>query len=624
MSRGLVAGCVVAAGAAFASPASARAQVGVVVHERSIVDLGADLAAGRTTSVRLVDAYLARIAAYDAAGPALASMLRRSPRARADAARLDAERAAGRVRGPLHGIPVVLKDNFATTNLPTSAGSLGLAGLTTPDEAFVVRRLREAGAVILGKTNMHELAAGITSISSLGGQTRNPYDPRRCPGGSSGGTGAAVAASFAAVGWGSDTCGSIRIPAAYNSLFGLRPTQGLVSRTGVLPLSHTQDIAGPLARTAMDLAIALEASVGFDPTDSTTERLSREPAPRFVAALEAASLRGVRLGMLGNYLRESDPDIRDTVRAAAAVMRQGGAELVEVSIPGLDSLMNGAGVLNFETKYDLIDYLARVPGAPAASLGEILDRGLYHDALELRLRRADTVSARDSEAYRRNLGRRSVLRDRLVGILDSLRLDALVYPTMLRRPVLIGDPQAGGTCQLSAHSGLPALSAPAGFTADGLPVGSELLGRPWDDARLLAIAGAFEATGPRRRPPPTTPPLVGGKAPRPIAFHATARGPGGGSAVGSFRFDPSTGELRYDVRLSGVAADSIQAVVLRRGREGRAGPVIHRVIGPGELRGRGQVMLVGVNRLALESGTLAMDLFAAGGAGASAPLTGRR
>ena len=392
--------------------AVAAVQHQVEVFEQSITALQADLAAGRATSVQLVDAYFARIRAFDAAGPDLNSMIRRNPHAREDAARLDAERRAGTVRGPLHGIPVVLKDNYATTDQPTSAGSLGLADLVTPEDAFVVRRLRAAGAILLGKTNMHELAAGITTISSLGGQTRNPYDPRRCPGGSSGGTGVAVAASFAAVGWGSDTCGSIRIPAAYNSLFGLRPTQGLVSRAGIIPLSHTQDIPGPLARTVMDLAIALDVTVGPDPADSTT--MTDRPPPQFVSALGGASLQGVRLGLLSNYLADADADIRDTVRSAAAAMARAGAELVEVTLPGFDTLVAQAAVLNYETKFDLADFLGRVPGAPVESLHEILNRGLYHDAMDVRLRRADTVSSRQSDAYQKAFALRSVLRARVV------------------------------------------------------------------------------------------------------------------------------------------------------------------------------------------------------------------
>ncbi len=589
-------------------PIALAAQAPFDVTERSVRELQTALTAGTVTSVALVDAYLARIAAYDIGGPGLNSVIRQNASARVDAARLDAERRAGRVRGPLHGIPILLKDNFDTADAPTSGSSLALATLRPRSDAFIVQRLREAGAIILGKTNMHELAAGITTISSLGGQTRNPYDPRRCPGGSSGGTGVAIAASFAAIGWGSDTCGSIRIPAAYNSLFGLRPTQGLVSRTGVVPLSHTQDIAGPLARTAADLAIALELSAGFDPADSTTASLANRPPFRFVAAVDSASLRGVRLGMLTSLIEGADADIRDTVRAAAQVMAQHGAELVPVAIPELDALMRTSAVLNFETKFDLAEYLSRVPGAPVATLNEILDRGLYHDAMEGRFRRIDTVSSADSDPYRQALAARAVLRERLVAVLDSLRLDALVYPTMQRRPVLVGDPQMGGTCQLSANSGLPALSAPAGFTNDGLPVAYEMLGRPYDDVRLVAIAAAFERVGPRRRSPPNTPALVRGRAPAAHTF-TTQGGSGAGRTAGEFSFEPATGELRYRIRISGVAADQVHAVVLRRNDGGRPGPVIERLVRAGTLNGEGTMTLVGVNRSALETGGLSIELF---------------
>ncbi len=214
------------------------------------------------TSRGLVESYLARIQAYDQAGPRLNAIVLINPRAREDADAMDRERADKKVRGPLHGIPVLIKDNYDTADMPTSGGALGLATLQPAADAFQVKKLRDAGAVILGKTTMHELAAGITTISSLTGQTRNPYDLLRVPGGSSGGTGAAIGASFAAAGMGSDTCGSIRIPAANQNLVGLRGTHGLSSRTGVMPLSSTQDIAGPLARSVTDLAIMLDATVG--------------------------------------------------------------------------------------------------------------------------------------------------------------------------------------------------------------------------------------------------------------------------------------------------------------------------------------------------------------------------
>ncbi|MBI2537795.1 MAG: amidase, partial [Gemmatimonadetes bacterium] len=356
----------------------------VEVHEATISDLQATMARGDVTAVQLVDAYLARIRAYDQQGPALNAIIRLNPRARDEAAALDAERRTRGPRGPLHGIPVILKDNFDTADLPTSGGSIALASAVPPADAFVVKRLRAAGAIILGKANLHELAAGITTISSLGGQTRNAYDPRRCPGGSSGGTGVAIAASFAAVGWGTDTCGSIRIPAAYGSLFGLRPTQGLVSRSGIIPLSHTQDIAGPLARTVTDLAIALDATVGPDPADTVTRRLGDRPVPRFVAALSPNALQGARLGVLTNYFADTDGDVARVIRLNVDAMKARGAQVVDVTIPDLDSLIAGTRAVDLETKFDLLDYLARNPNAPVRSLSEIVARGLHHAALDAR------------------------------------------------------------------------------------------------------------------------------------------------------------------------------------------------------------------------------------------------
>ncbi|MBI2615120.1 MAG: amidase, partial [Gemmatimonadetes bacterium] len=464
----------------------------VEVHEATISDLQATMARGDVTAVQLVDAYLARIRAYDQQGPALNAIIRLNPRARDEAAALDAERRTRGPRGPLHGIPVILKDNFDTADLPTSGGSIALASAVPPADAFVVKRLRAAGAIILGKANLHELAAGITTISSLGGQTRNAYDPRRCPGGSSGGTGVAIAASFAAVGWGTDTCGSIRIPAAYGSLFGLRPTQGLVSRSGIIPLSHTQDIAGPLARTVTDLAIALDVTVGPDPADTVTRRLGDRPVPRFVAALSPNALQGARLGVLTNYFADTDGDVARVIRLNVDAMKAQGAQVVDVTIPDLDSLIAGTRAVDLETKFDLLDYLARNPNAPVRSLSEIVARGLHHAALDARFRRADTVSARGGEAHRAVLAKQRLARDRIARVLDSLRLDALVYPTMRQEPALIGQSQAGSTCQLSGGTGLPAVTLPAGFTRAGLPVGLELLGRSWSDERLVALAYAFE------------------------------------------------------------------------------------------------------------------------------------
>ncbi|MGQ0648514.1 MAG: amidase [Gemmatimonadaceae bacterium] len=581
-----------------------------LVFEASVTDLQNGLRTGRWTSVQLVDAYLARITAYDRGGAALNAMIRLSPHARREAAALDRERASGRVRGPFHGIPIVLKDNFDTRGMATSAGSLALAALQTPGDGFVVRRLRDAGAVIIGKTNMHELAAGITSVSSLGGQTRNPYDPMRCPGGSSGGTGVAVAASFAAVGWGSDTCGSIRIPSAYNSLFGLRPTQGLVSRRGIVPLSHTQDIAGPLARTATDLAIALDVTIGADPDDSVTRVLEGRSLPKFVDSLSATALRGARLGVLTNYMTgDIDNEIRDTIRAAVNQMKAAGAEVVDVRIADFDSLLAGSGVINFETEGDLADYLRAIPGAPQLTVKDILDRGLHHDALTARIVTMDTAGTRDSEPYRRALAKQRIVRARVIAILDSLSLDVLVYPTMRRRPVLVGEPQPGGTCGLSANTGLPALSAPAGFTSDGLPVGVEFVGRPFADARLVALAFAWEQRGARRRAPSTTPALHGGRVPRPLPISVSVP-VGSGVVRARFVFDQVTNQLRYDVLATGVPEAQLHAVVFRRHPATGGAPVFHRATGPGVLRAAGSLSLSGADRHALIEGRISLGVLA--------------
>jgi len=610
MTRSFAIACVVALAApvlcAQAPSAHAESRPAFEVTEASVTDLQRAMADGRATSVQIVEAYLARIAAYDHAGPMINAMIRLNPRARAEAAALDAERKAGRVRGPLHGVPVILKDNYDTKDLATSAGSIALANHHPTRDAFVVQRLRDAGAVILGKANMHELAAGVTSISSFGGQSRNPYDISRCPGGSSGGTGAAVAASFGALGWGSDTCGSIRIPSAFGSLFGLRPTMGLFSRDGIVPLAMTQDVPGPLARTATDLAIGLDATIGADTHDAATN-ISRA-RPHFVDSLSRDALKGARIGIFAPYFRNADADVADTIRAAARSLKALGAEVVEVNMPDFDELIGGSSAIILETKFDLTDYFARPGGAPVKSLREIIDKGLYDKALETRHKTADTASARDTESHRKVLAKQALVRARLIAFLDSLKLDAIAYPTSVRKPVLTGDPQLGSTCALAAQTGLPAISMPAGFTSDGLPTGLELLGRPFSDARLVAYAYAFEQAGPRRRPPVSTPPLINGKPPTPVTFVASAAG-----VEGRFSYDPLSSDLSYTVRATPKAAATLQAVVLRR-KDATGIRVIRRVLGPEMRAAGGWIRLLGVDLTAFRAGGLSLAVF--GGRGA--------
>ena len=584
---------------------------GDIVYETSIVDLQKAMSQRRTTSVALVDAYLARIAAYDHAGPSLNAILRVNPAARAEAAALDAERKAGKVRGPLHGIPVIVKDNYATHDMPTSAGSIALAGMRTPFDAFQIKKLRDAGAVILAKSAMHELASGITTISSITGQTCNPYDPDRSPGGSSGGSGAAVAASFAPIAWGSDTCGSIRIPSAVHNLFGLRPTKGLSSISGIVPLSHTQDVGGPIARTVMDLAIGLDATIGSDPADSATRILDGKQVPKFVDALDSTSLRGKRLGVLTAHFGNEADDAEGTrvVRAAIDKMKARGAEVVDITIPDLDAVIGAAGVIDFELKPDLTDFLASVPNAPVKSLGEILDRGLEHTQLEAALRRRENSGTRASDAYKTALAKRITARDLVVSFLDSNRLDAIVYPTVRRKAAIINEPQRGANCQLSAVTGLPALSMPAGFTPDGLPIGVELLGRPLSDAQLLAMAYDYEQSVKPRRAPSTTPALVDGRAPKPVVFSASAAS-GTTTARGEFTYDPTKRALDYSVRVSGTPAVSVYAITIDRDSAGKKGPIIRQLSGPGLARAIGRLTLADVERRDLLAGRLALVVYA--------------
>jgi amidase len=477
------------------------------VVEKTIFDMKNAMDAGQVTSRQLVEQYFARIQAYDKDGPKINAFITLNAHALEAADALDAERRAGRVRGPLHGIPIAVKDNYATVDMPTTGGSLALEGFLTGRDAFMVRKLRDAGAVIIGKTNLHELAYGITSVSSMGGQTLNPYDPTRNPGGSSGGTGAAVAANFAAAGLGTDTCGSIRNPSADNNLFGLRGTLGLSSRDGIIPLSHTQDIGGPLARTVTDLALILDATVGADPADPLTSASNGHIPRSFLGVMGDSSLQDVRVGVVTTLFGNApeDAEVADIVRQAIEVLRHLGAQISEITIPNYDELMAGTSVINAEFKFDLLDYLATFPGAPVKTLDDILNRGLYSTAIDTVLRRANAVETRDSESYHAALTKRDTSRAAILASMQTQGVTALAYPTLRRKPALIGEVQAGSNCQLSPATGLPAISIPAGFTKDGLPIGMDLLGGAFSEPMLLKAAFAYEREAHPRRPPRSTP-----------------------------------------------------------------------------------------------------------------------
>jgi len=485
--------------------------------ESTILETQAALEAGTITSEQLVQMYLARIDAYDKKGPAINAMIRLNPNAVSEARALDAGRRANtkKQRGPLYGIPILLKDNYDTFDMPTSAASLSLATSVPPDDGYLVRRLREAGAIFLGKTNMHEFAFGITSISSLGGQTLNPYDLTRNPGGSSGGTGAGVSANFAVVGMGTDTCGSIRIPSSHNSLTGLRVTQNLFSRDGIIPLSLTQDVGGPLARSVTDLAVVLDATAGFDPNDPVTMVSTSHTPSSYRDFLQTGKLQGARFGLMTDALvtTPADQEVANVILAAADELRTLGATVINVAIPDFNNISN-ISVINFEFNENLNTYLAATPSAPYKTLQAIFDSGKFHPSLMTTLANAlNPANSTSSPIYAMRLQGRVAFKDALVKAMDDNHLDALIYPTIRQKPLPVPmTAQQGSNCHVSARSGLPAISVQVGFTPDSsgppIPVGMEFLAREFTEGDLLGLAYSWEQATHHRRPPDHTVPEI--------------------------------------------------------------------------------------------------------------------
>jgi amidase len=573
------------------------------IVEKSIPELQDAMKDGRVTSRQLVELYLARIAAYDRSGPRLNAIVTLNPQALQEAEALDRERVTKGARGPLHGVPILVKDNYETVGMPTTAGSLALAGYQSTSDAYQVRKLRAAGVVIVGKTNMHELAAGITNVSSVAGQTRNPYDLGRYPGGSSGGTGAALAANFAAAGMGSDTCGSIRIPASSNNLVGLRGTRGLAGGTGIVPLARTQDIGGPLARTLGDLALMLDATVGEDPSDETTRAAAGHVPRSYRDALQPGGLTNARLGRLKLYFGE-DEEGSAVVLKALDQMKKAGAEVIDIDVPGLADLLRDSSVINIEFPSDFREFLASREGVPVRSVEEIVKLGMYDSAMHERLALFLKAPRKDSPEYRRALIKRDAIRAAVISAMEEHRVAALVYPTIRRKPARFGEPQLGTNCQLSAASGLPALAVPAGFTDDGLPIGLDLLGRPWTESELLKLGYGWEQASTLRRPPFSTPPLVNGRAPGAMTLDVS-------DAIirARFTYEPTTGELKFTVASVGALPSDLRLVALHRRTGGEAGPIISRLVEAGGRGGSGMTMLGHVDREALSAGRLYIQVY---------------
>ncbi len=500
------------------------------VEEKPLSELARAVAAGETSSVALTMAYIERIETIDRSGPRLNSVIVINPDALAQARALDAEHRAGRVRGPLHGVPVLIKDNIETADpIPTTAGSLALAANITGRDAPVVARLRAAGAVILGKTNLSEWAnirsdRSVSGWSAVGGLVRNPYALDRNSCGSSSGSGAATAASLAAGALGTETDGSVICPSSTNGLVGLKPTVGLVSRTHVVPISHSQDTPGPMTRSVRDAAILLTAMAGSDPADPATAEADARKRD-YAAGLSTDGLKGVRIGVLRDRLGDQ-PATRAAFEAALEALKRGGAELVDIadSRSGLEGL--GAAeslVLHAEFKADMAAYLATTPPAVTSrTLADLIAFNIANAATEMpwfgqeSFEKAQATRGLDDPAYRTALETsRRLARGKIDALLSANRVTILVAPSA--GPAWLSDPVNGdhyagpSASQLPAVSGYPHLTVPAGMIG-GLPVGISFIGTAWSEEALLKAGFAFEQIARARVAPGYLPTVERGAA----------------------------------------------------------------------------------------------------------------
>jgi len=502
--------------------------------EATVPEIHRAMVSGEISATELTEQYLERIEAYDSE---LQSFLTVNDAAVSRAESLDQTLAKSGPVGPLHGIPIALKDNNDTADMPTTSGSETMEGVVPPDDAEIVERLRDAGAIVLGKTNMHEFAAGIETYSSLGGQTVSPYG--YAPGGSSGGSAAALAANLAAISTGTDSCGSVRIPPANNNAVGIRGTMGLVSRDGIAPMSVSQDIAGPMTRTVTDAAIMLDVMAGYDSDDPATgTAIGNTPVgddPPITTAIDDTDddissytdflnqdgLDGARIGLVRDYLdEENGASVITIVETAVDDMESAGAEVVDpVPAPPADN-----GVILSEFRRDFNNYLSSLddPDAPE-NLSEIADQpdnihpevaptvesfvSVEVENLDENVDYLQDIAARNELAVVDEEGPDLGNKRQVLATMAEHDLDAMLYPTLSEPPVDIPEgegeypDQDGSNCNLSAGTGLPAITFPGGFTDDGRPVGVELIGRPWTEGRLIELAYAYEQRTEHRTAP---------------------------------------------------------------------------------------------------------------------------
>ncbi len=503
----------------------------------TIADLEAMMAKGELSSEKLTQLYLARIEAYDKKGPAINSVITLNPKALAEAKALDAERKAGKIRGPLHGIPIVLKDNFDTFDLPTTGGSQLLAGSLPPDDAYVVKKLRAAGAIIIAKLNLSEWAGGGGStsgappeiaklgtvpngFSSMGLQTKNPHALDRGPAGSSGGTGAAIAATFSQFGLGTDTGGSVRGPSSVNGIVGLKPTHGLLSRDGIIPLALSFDTGGPMARNVYDLALALGVMTGIDPADAATQKSAGKFHSDYTKFLKVGSLKGARIGIARDFMGK-DTGTDAVVEAAIVKLQALGATVVDVKFPAYLLAAKTAlssTIMQAEFKAQITDYLKTTKAGYPKSFDEVV--ALSNDpktgyrspekAYALKYSQQVALDLTDP-AYLAAVNEGLALtRSSVMAMFTRDKLDAIVYPTNPRpaQPIKPSGPNPSDSpTNIANQTGFPDLIIPAGMTPEGLPVTISFFGPAWSEPKLLSYGYDFEQATKARRLPLYTPAL---------------------------------------------------------------------------------------------------------------------
>lgn len=500
------------------------------IEEATINDVQSAFLSGQMTSRQLVEAYLERIAAYDQQGPYINSIINLNPQALAEADALDARlKRDGKLSGSLHGVPVLIKDCIDAAQMPMTAGFQGWKNYYPPSDAPLVAKIKAAGGIVIGKASLSEFTNGggdnINSV--LPGYARNPYNTAFATGGSSGGTGAAIAANFALVGVGTDTGGSVRMPAAHNALAGLRPTVGLISRTGIQPNNSVRDTAGPMTRTVADLARLLDAMVGIDANDAATLASKGHIPKTYVASLKKDALKGARLGVLRQVFTDkvTDPRISKHFEQTLAELRAAGAEIVDTFVvPEIEGLPR-APQTPARRKADMIKFLAAHPGIPYASPQALADSKLAHPLHQAGLEAVAAAGSPETDpATIQGLETEATYRAAFTKAMDAGRIDAVIFPTWAQLPVVNGDRNTqvmtdepnpkGGVTGLSSSLTFvgstlqwPALSVPSGYLGQGLPVGLQMLGRAWDEARLIGYAYAYEQATHYRRPPASTPPL---------------------------------------------------------------------------------------------------------------------